>query len=123
MRSVGVLTIMPTDLPPVVTPSGLSAERQWYLFDSIQEYCPETCRDDVCLKNFRVTLAKELIGDCCSRKRIGRPTRNRANKIINVTFLEKILTNNTAANIATSKRNSDMIHPGIFKIAMSSSVI
>ena len=37
-----------TDLPPVVTHSGLPAERQWYLFDSIREYCPETCRDDVC---------------------------------------------------------------------------
>ena len=37
-----------TDLPAVVTPSGLSAERQWYLFDSIREYCPETCRDDAC---------------------------------------------------------------------------
>ena len=109
MRSVGALTITPTDLPPVVTPSEQSAERQWYLFDSIKEFCPETCRDYACLKNFRVTLAKELIGDHCSRKRI--------------TFLEKILTNNTAANIATSTRNSDMIHPGIVKIAMSSSVI
>ena len=32
-----------TDLPPVITPSGLSAERQWYLFDS-----PETSRDHAC---------------------------------------------------------------------------
>ena len=51
-----MLTITPTDLPPVVTPSELSAEREWYIFDSIQEYCPETCRDYVCLTNFRVTL-------------------------------------------------------------------
>ena len=37
-----------TDLPPVVTPPGLSPERQWYLFDSIRVYCPPYCRDTVC---------------------------------------------------------------------------
>ena len=38
----------PTDLPPVVAPPGVSPECQWYLFDSIREYCPSSCRDTVC---------------------------------------------------------------------------
>ena len=38
----------PTKLPPVVTPSGLSIERQWYLFDKIREYCPDSKKDLVC---------------------------------------------------------------------------
>ena len=37
----------PTELPPVVIPSGLSIERQWYLFDKIREYCPDS-KDIVC---------------------------------------------------------------------------
>ena len=35
-------------LPPVVQPSGLSLERQWYLHNHIAEYCPEEVRDVVC---------------------------------------------------------------------------
>ena len=37
-----------TDLPPVINPPGLSAERQWYLYDNIREYCPPHCQDVVC---------------------------------------------------------------------------
>ena len=37
-----------TDLPPVITPPGLSPERQWYLHDSIREYCPDYCKNVVC---------------------------------------------------------------------------
>ena len=37
-------------LPPVVPPSGLSLERQWYLHDHIREYCSEEVRDIVCPK-------------------------------------------------------------------------
>ena len=37
-----------TDLPPVITPPGLSAERQWYLHDSIRDYCPDYCKNVVC---------------------------------------------------------------------------
>ena len=37
-----------TDLPFVITPPGLSAERQWYLYDSIREYCPDYCKNVVC---------------------------------------------------------------------------
>ena len=40
----------PHDLPPVVSPAGLSLERQWYLYNSISEYCPHDVRDIVCPK-------------------------------------------------------------------------
>ena len=35
-------------LPPVVPPSGLSLERQWYLYNSIRMYCPQEVQDEVC---------------------------------------------------------------------------
>ena len=35
-------------LPCQVTPKGLSADRQWYLFDKIREFCPEADRDVTC---------------------------------------------------------------------------
>lgn len=38
----------PHVLPDVITPKGLSAERQWYLFDSIREFCPEFDQDVTC---------------------------------------------------------------------------
>ena len=30
----------PDELPPTVTPSGLSAERKQYLYEKIREFCP-----------------------------------------------------------------------------------
>ena len=39
---------LPTDLPPVITPEGLSYERQSYLYDKIREYCRPQVRDEVC---------------------------------------------------------------------------
>ena len=36
------------DLPPVVPPSGLSPERQWYLYSHIRAYCPLEVQDQVC---------------------------------------------------------------------------
>ena len=39
---------IPSELPPTVTPSGLSNERQWYLYDKIREFCPEGSRDLTC---------------------------------------------------------------------------
>jgi len=38
------------ELPPVVVPSGLSRERQQYLFDKIREFCPADKQDIVCPK-------------------------------------------------------------------------
>ena len=38
----------PDELPPVVTPNGLSAERQQYLFEKIREFCPDDKKDIVC---------------------------------------------------------------------------
>ena len=38
------------DQPPVIPPSGLSLERQWYLYNSIAQYCPCDVRDIVCPK-------------------------------------------------------------------------
>ncbi len=37
-----------SELPDVVTPAGLSAQRQWYLYDKIREFCPESNRDVTC---------------------------------------------------------------------------
>ncbi len=37
-----------SSLPELVVPLGLSLERQWYLRNSIAEYCPEEVRDRVC---------------------------------------------------------------------------
>ena len=31
--------------PEVITPRGLSAQRQWYLYEKIREFCPESDRD------------------------------------------------------------------------------
>ena len=35
----------PNELPPVVPPKGLTAERQWYLYDSIRPFCPDEDKD------------------------------------------------------------------------------
>ena len=39
-----------TDLPQLIDPTGLSLERQWYLYNNISEYCTELTRDKVCPK-------------------------------------------------------------------------
>ena len=36
------------ELPAVVPPRGLSTERQWYLYDSIRQFCPDNDMDTVC---------------------------------------------------------------------------
>ena len=42
------LVIVPSsDLPPI-PPSGLSNERQWYLYEKIREYCSDECKDLTC---------------------------------------------------------------------------
>ena len=38
----------PNDLPPVISPAGLDAARQWYLHNEIREYCTEETKDLVC---------------------------------------------------------------------------
>lgn len=38
------------DLPATVMPTGLSEERQVYLYEKIREYCSPSCRDLVCPK-------------------------------------------------------------------------
>ena len=37
-----------TELPDVIEPAGLSAQRQWYLYDKIREFCPVSDRDLTC---------------------------------------------------------------------------
>ena len=37
-----------TDLPDAIVPPGLSLERQWYLYQTIQEFCPEEAKDLIC---------------------------------------------------------------------------
>ena len=36
------------ELPPVIYPSGLTTERQWYLYDRIRAYCTDECKDETC---------------------------------------------------------------------------
>ena len=36
------------DMPSTIAPKGLPAERQWYLYDKIREYCPEDSKDKTC---------------------------------------------------------------------------
>ena len=36
------------ELPPRITPTGLSAKRQWYLHDQIREFCRDDSKDLVC---------------------------------------------------------------------------
>jgi len=35
-------------LPPILPPSGLSNQRQWYLYNKIREFCPENLKDITC---------------------------------------------------------------------------
>ena len=36
------------DLPDTISPQGLSAERQWYLYEQIRPFCPEEAKDLTC---------------------------------------------------------------------------
>jgi len=38
----------PNDLPSLVPPKYLSAERQWYLYESIRPFCPDSDKDTTC---------------------------------------------------------------------------
>ena len=38
----------PSELPSVIAPAGLSAQRQWYLYEKIREFCPVADRDLTC---------------------------------------------------------------------------
>ena len=38
------------DLPSVIPPRGLSADRQWYLYEQIRPYCPDEDKDTTCPK-------------------------------------------------------------------------
>ena len=40
--------IIPSNLPPQIFPKGLSAERQWYLYQKIRPFCRIECRDKTC---------------------------------------------------------------------------
>lgn len=42
------ITIDPDELPDVIQPKGLQSQRQWYLYDSIREFCPEEDQDITC---------------------------------------------------------------------------
>ena len=48
------------ELPLVIQPKGLSAERRWYLHDQIREFCPEGDRDITCpLPSFPKPLSRQ----------------------------------------------------------------
>ena len=62
------------ELPNVVPPKGLSAERQWYLYDQIRPYCPDEDKDATCPmptepKPGRSTPAPEIEVATASKKR------------------------------------------------------
>ena len=40
--------VPPDEMPPIIQPEGLSAERRKYLFEKIREFCPPNCQDLVC---------------------------------------------------------------------------
>lgn len=40
----------PDELPPVITPNGLSTECEQYLNEKIREFCPDGKKDIVCPK-------------------------------------------------------------------------
>ena len=44
------------ELPSVVSPKGLSAERQWYLYDHIRPFCPDSDKDITCTQTYRFLL-------------------------------------------------------------------
>ena len=48
MKSVINWSPDPKELPSIVPAKGLSAERQWYLFDHIREFCPDEDKDITC---------------------------------------------------------------------------
>ena len=35
-------------LPPILPPTGLSQQRQWYLYEKIREFCPDYLKDTTC---------------------------------------------------------------------------
>ena len=39
---------LPSTMPPMVPPKGLTAESQWYLFEKIREFCPDNNKDKIC---------------------------------------------------------------------------
>ena len=43
-------TSIPTNLPEIIEPKGLSLDRQWYLHDKIRQFCSDDCKDLVCPK-------------------------------------------------------------------------
>ena len=36
------------EMPPIIEPQGMSAERQWYLYDKIRPYCSDKAKDLTC---------------------------------------------------------------------------
>ena len=36
------------ELPEILTPPGLTLEREWYLYNKIREFCPDNTKDIVC---------------------------------------------------------------------------
>ena len=48
MKSIQHWSPHPKELPPIVPPKGLTAERQWYLYGSIRPFCPDGDKDTTC---------------------------------------------------------------------------
>ena len=62
----------PEQLPDIIPPQGLSAERQWYLYDSVRPLVPEVVQNVICPLPLveRRTFAQAR-AECMGRPKIG----------------------------------------------------
>ena len=62
-------TCIPTNLPEIIQPKGLSLDRQWYLHDKIRQFCSDDYKDLVCPKpsNPPLTVPPPLLQPSPSR--------------------------------------------------------
>ena len=43
------------ELPLVISPPGMSAEQQWYLYEHMRQYCSPPTKDNVCPRAAAIT--------------------------------------------------------------------
>ncbi len=86
-----------TELPDQVFPKGLSAERQWYLFDKIRQFCPEQDQDVTCPKP---TVAMP-------RSRAGTPTNMDDEVEVSLPTDDGVSCPSTSADVATPSLDNE----------------
>ncbi len=63
----GSQSLLPGTQPPQLTATGLSLQRQWYLYNKIREFCPEDMQDTTC------PLPTQRLDDQCTPSRSPSP--------------------------------------------------